>query len=291
MRLCFDATRFGCGLDGAIELAAVKNVPAVEYSFAPFAATAKGARSLDDKEKKYLKSVSELSKRHRVELACLNLDYCLDPLDKKASKQFALMLSKLVRVCAVVKCNKVTFSLSPGIDEAWKDAVEEQFATWQDELNEHDVKLLLRLATPMIYRDQSLKKWRAMEPQDWRDLISACPGLSLSFSPADCVWQSIDYLRLLSGLTQAIDHVEAHDIEINRPMLNDSGLFGPLWWRYRIAGKGQVDWGQLIEALKLYDFTGTFSVHVDDEFIASEHEELQHALDSSLKVVAPLVRD
>ena len=129
-----------------------------------------------------------------------------------------------------------------------------------------------------------------MEPQDWRDLVAACPGLSLSFSPADCVWLGIDYLRILSGLAAVIDHVEAHDVEINRDLLVDSGMFGPLWWRYRVPGKGQVDWGQLIEALKLYDFQGSISIHLDDEFVASDEEELENALDGGLKKLAPLVR-
>jgi hypothetical protein len=37
MKLCFDATKFGSGLDGAIELASSKGIKSVEYSFAPFA--------------------------------------------------------------------------------------------------------------------------------------------------------------------------------------------------------------------------------------------------------------
>jgi len=152
------------------------------------------------------------------------------------------------------------------------------------------VEPLLRLSTPLEFRGQSLKGWRSMEPQDWRDLLSGCPGLSLSFSPGDCVWLGIDYLRILSGLASAIEHVEAHDVEINRDLLTDSGMYGPLWWRYRMPGKGQVDWGQLIEALKLYDFKGTFSVHLDDEFVAADAEDLEHALDAALKRIAPLMR-
>ena len=116
------------------------------------------------------------------------------------------------------------------------------------------------------------------------------PNLGLNFSPADCVWLGIDYLRILSGLVAAIEHVEAHDIEINRDLLVDSGMYGPLWWRYRMPGKGQVDWRQLIEALKLYDFQGTISIHMDDEFIADETEELEKALETSQKFLAPLLR-
>jgi sugar phosphate isomerase/epimerase len=291
MRLCFDATRFGSGLDGAIEIAAEKALHAVEFSFAPFTASGKTA-NLDDKERRHLTSVSSLGKKNGVAIACLNLDYCLDLEDKKSVKHFTQMVRKLAQVANALDCPRISFSLQPGSDEGWKQDFEQLFQELKPTLDENRVGLLLRLSTPLEFRGVSLKKWRPMEPQDWRDLLSLCHGeLSLSFSPADCLWLGIDYLQILPGIASAIEHIEAHDIEINRPMLTDSGMFGPLWWRYRLVGKGQVDWRQLIEALKLYDFQGTFSVHLDDEFVAPENEELDNALDTSLKVVAGLVRD
>jgi sugar phosphate isomerase/epimerase len=84
--------------------------------------------------------------------------------------------------------------------------------------------------------------------------------------------------------------VEANDVEINRSMLQDSGINGPLWWRYRQIGKGQVDWGQLIEALKLYDYQGTFSIHLDDEFLDGDTMVLEHALDDGIRKIKPLLR-
>ena len=94
MRLCFDATRFGSGLDGAVELASSRGLSAVEYSFAPFA-TGKAAKGLDATEKKSLREVAQLSQEKGVDFACLNLDYCVDPDDKKSVKQFLLMITKL----------------------------------------------------------------------------------------------------------------------------------------------------------------------------------------------------
>lgn len=291
MRLCFDATKFGTGLDGAIELAASKGIPAVEYSFAPFTITNKSAARLDSKELAHLHSIHALSCEKNIQIACLDLDYCLVAEDKKSARQFGLMIAKLAKVAAALDCRRISIALQPGANGTWKEAAEQVFAGLDEVLIPNDVRLLLRLSTPAELRGLSLKHWQAMEPQDWRDLLSVCPNLGLSFSPADCVWLGIDYLKILSGLASAIEHVEAHDIEVNREMLMDSGMFGPLWWRYRLVGKGQVDWRQLIEALKLYDFHGTFSVHLDDEFIGTEVEELSDALDSSLKVVSSLVSD
>ena len=94
MRLCFDATRFGSGLDGAIELASQKGLSAVEYTFAPFV-TGKAPKKLDAKEKKSLAQVAKLGKDKEVSFACLNLDYSVDAEDQKSVKQFIAMLAKL----------------------------------------------------------------------------------------------------------------------------------------------------------------------------------------------------
>jgi len=289
MRLCFDATRFGSGLDGAIELASGKGLSAVEYSFAPFS-SGKAAKELDAKEKKSLRAAATLAQEKGVQFDCLNLDFCHNPEDKKSSKLFLAMMTKLAQVAEVLSCSKVAFSVAPGESEVWKESLAQQLGEIDDEMQARCVKPLLRLSTPVDFRDVTLKRWRGMAPQDWRDLISLCPMLSLSFSPADCVWLGIDYLRILSGVVAAIDHIEAHDVEINRDLLVDSGMFGPLWWRYRMPGKGQVDWSQLIEALKLYDFKGTISIHMDDEFVSGDCEDLYNALEGSIKKLAPLVR-
>jgi len=290
MRLCFDATRFGCGLDGAVELASQRGLTAVEYSFQPFEVTQK-APSLDNSEKTYLAEVKNACRESGVEISCLNLDYAVDPQDKKTAKKFLQMLAKLALVAHAAGCSRISVTGKVGTNGAWKDSVIELLCEAQKIAAKKNLRLTLRLSTPQQFRGLSLKTWRAMEPQDWRDILSSCPDLSLSFSPADCVWLGIDYLKILSGLVAAIDHVEAHDIEINRTLLNDSGMYGPLWWRYRMPGKGQVDWRQLIELLKLYDFAGTVSIHLDDEFVGEEEEDLGDALSASVKVLAPLVRD
>ena len=314
MRLCFDATRFGTGLDGAIELAASKGIGAIEYSIA-------GAKvsELSSKELKLLKQIRHLSEKTGVSIACLNLDYCLTfdgsrpnksprkknhenahpeimtqaetaPHFEKIDKNFSKMLAKMMTVAKTIGCPKLSLSIQPGADSGWLEQAEKHIGAWQTELNNEGINLLLRLATPKENRGRSLKQWITMEPQDWRDLIAACPGLGLSFSPADCVWLGIDYLKILSGIVSGIDHIEAHDIEISRTMLSDSGMYGPLWWRYRLPGKGAVDWTQLLEALKLYGYDGDLSIHLDDEFIADDFQSLEDALDSAIKLFTPLLK-
>jgi sugar phosphate isomerase/epimerase len=289
MKFSFDATRFGSGLDGAVDLASARGIGAVEYSFAPFA-PAKSTKKQDAEELEHLGSVRELALSKGVEFACLNLDFTLDASDKKSVKQFLPMVTKLAAVAQKIGCTKIAFFVQPGEDEDWMQSFASEYGPLSQKLEEFEVRPLVRLATPVECRGLSLKKWRAMEPQEWRDLVSLCPGLSFVYSPADLLWLGIDYLCNLPGMVSAIEHIVAHDVEINRTILTDSGLYGPLWWRYRLAGKGQVDWRQFIEALKLYDYQGTFSLQLDDEFIDDETQALSDALDEGKRYLARLLR-
>jgi len=289
MKLCFDATKFGCGLDGAVELAKAKGIKAVEFSFAPFA-PAKANKKADDKEKKYFHAARDAAAAGDVEFACLNLDFCLDASDKKSIKQFMPMMEKLAQVAADLGCKKVSFFLKPSAADNWMEDFSNFYPELKTTLDQYAVTPLLQLSTPMEYRGISLKKWRAMDPQEWRILIASCPGLALIYSPADCLWQGIEYLANLSAFAAAIDHVVAYDVEINRTILADSGTFGPLWWNYRLAGKGHVDWRQVVEALKLYGYMGSFSMQFDDEFLADDELSLDQALDESKRHFARLLR-
>lgn len=292
MQLCFDATRFGTGLDGAIELAAAKGIGAIEYSFAPFSLQEdEDSDSSAGKDNAVLKHIKQLSIDKNVVIACLNLDYCLTGTDKSADKNFSKMLNKIIKLAKKVGCKKIGINIKTSPDDNWLQSAEGKLTDLKANLEKHGIGLLLRLSTAKEFRNKSLKHWIATEPQDWRDLMAGCPGLALSFSPADCVWLGIDYLKILSGIVSGIEHIEAHDIEISRTMLSDSGMYGPLWWRYRLPGKGQVDWSQLIEALKLYGFAGYFSIHLDDEFVYDDYQSLEDALDNSINFLAPLIRN
>lgn len=289
MQLCFDATRFGFGLLEAVEFAAAKGICAVEFSFEPFETAAK-ATKLTGQEHEYLQSVSQLAKGNNVTVACIRLNRLVDVNDKRELKQFQQMMQKLALVAKEVDCDRIVFSLKPASEDNWVESAAAALSPIVEKLAKQGVKLLLSLSTPEVNRGRTLRQWHPMEPQQWRDLIANCPGLALSFSAADCAWQNIDYLQILPGIVAAVEHVEANDIEVNRALLVDSGLFGPLWWRYRRPGKGQIDWRQLIEALKLYDYKGTLSIHLDDEFIDSTNGNLEESLDESIKLLTPLLR-
>lgn len=290
MRLCFDATRFGSSLQEAVELAVEKQLSACEFSFADFDVSEEADDTLTPDETDYLKSVAELGKTNNVEISCLKLTSLLKVSDRNSVDKFKSCIKKLASVAELLSCKQLLFYLQAEADPNWLVSAEDVLAPVVHSLKAKDLTLVLSLSTPQAFLGKSLRSWRPLEPQEWRDLLAGIPGLGLSFSAADCVWQGIDYLRILSSLTPAIEHVEAQDVQVNRQMVKENGLFGPLWWRYMTVGKGQVDWAQFIEALKLYGYSGSLSVHFDDEFASENEQALFEAFDSSIKVLAPLLK-
>jgi len=58
----------------------------------------------------------------------------------------------------------------------------------------------------------------------------------------------------------------AKDTEIIEPVLQQVGIHGEEWWRYRIPGQGLIDWPAFITVLLQISFQGGIAVEHEDEF-------------------------
>ncbi len=289
MRLCFDATRFGTGLQEAIELAAQKQIPTCEFTFANLGDESESS-ALSDEEKEFLNGIADAASSNSVQILCLRNGIALKVSEEKSVADFKAQTEKLANVAEALSCKRIIFYLIAEPHDNWIESVENVLNPILSSLKDREIRLTLSLAAPEKYRGKSLRSWRPIEPQEWRNLLAGVPDLSLSFSVADCAWQGIDYLKILPALVPAIEHVEAQDVHVNRQIISENGIFGPLWWRYMTVGKGQVDWGQFIEALKLYEYSGDLSVQFNDDYSLESENALLEALDSSVKLLAPLVK-
>jgi hypothetical protein len=60
--------------------------------------------------------------------------------------------------------------------------------------------------------------------------------------------------------------VHAKDTEITQPVLQQVGIAGQGWWRYRIPGQGIVNWTAFLTVLLQIRFNGGIAVEHEDEF-------------------------
>lgn len=124
----------------------------------------------------------------------------------------------------------------------------------------------------------------AFSPELWEALFNEVPSdnFGLNLDPSHLHWLGIDPLRAVRDFAGRIFHAHAKDTEI----LNDgtyrySILSQQLgdnpwrsgWWRYRLPGKGEIDWQAFIAALQEADYDEVLSIeHEDPEYEGSEGE-------------------
>ena len=113
----------------------------------------------------------------------------------------------------------------------------------------------------------------AYSPELWEWMFSL--GLFLNFDPSHLLWLGIDPVEALRPYVGRVIHAHAKDAETFARERNRFGFFGRMstraedpwdmgWWRYRIPGLGQVDFGRYVDALYEGGFDGVLSVEHED---------------------------
>jgi sugar phosphate isomerase/epimerase len=104
------------------------------------------------------------------------------------------------------------------------------------------------------------------------DLVSS-KRLGLEFDPSHFVRQYIDPISVAWQFKERILAVHAKDTEIIQPVLQQVGISGNGWWRYRIPGQGIVKWPEFLTVLLQIQFNGGIAVEHEDEFWDAPHSE------------------
>jgi sugar phosphate isomerase/epimerase len=97
------------------------------------------------------------------------------------------------------------------------------------------------------------------------DLVSS-KRLGLEFDPSHFVRQYIDPVSAAWQFKDRILAAHAKDTEIIQPVLQQVGIAGRGWWRYRIPGQGIVPWTAFLTVLLQARFNGGIAVEHEDQF-------------------------
>jgi len=95
-------------------------------------------------------------------------------------------------------------------------------------------------------------------------------ALGLNFDPSHLFWQQIDYLEAVRRFGNRIYHTHAKDTEILPFKLRSVGVLDSGWWRYRIPGRGNINWNAYITALKEVNYDYVLSIEHEDPFFTPE---------------------
>jgi sugar phosphate isomerase/epimerase len=120
----------------------------------------------------------------------------------------------------------------------------------------------------------------AYAPSVWDMMFEAVPSpaLGLNLDPSHLVWLGIDPVRVVHQYYERIYHVHAKDTEVIRERIQDQSILGESWWRYRLPGYGEIDWGKFFSALHEHGYQGVVSIEHEDPVWSGSEEKVIEGL-------------
>lgn len=221
--------------------------------------------------------VRELMDRHRLVISAVT--YCGNNLHADAAERDRIHrhLRACIDAAAALGVRYVTTFIGRDVTLPVADNLK---------LAEHYLPALTRHASDcgvkLLAENCPMEGWHpdgypanlAYSPELWDWMASL--GFGLTYDPSHLPWLGIDPLDALDHALQAgiIGHVQAKDIQIDERARTRHGVFGKTaertsptdvgWWRYRIPGRGQLDWNRIIDALYAAGYNGDVAVEHED---------------------------
>jgi sugar phosphate isomerase/epimerase len=117
---------------------------------------------------------------------------------------------------------------------------------------------------------------------------AAGPDVGVNFDPSHFFWQGMDPPVTIRALGEAIFHVHAKDVALNRAAVALNGVLdarsyrqlGERSWLFRTVGWGhdELTWKQIVSALRIAGYDGVLSIEHEDA-LASVDQGLRSAVD------------
>ena len=177
---------------------------------------------------------------------------------------------------------------------------ERVFPELVDYAGERGVKLMIENCVMEGWHPDGYPGNIAYSPELW-EWMGTKLGLYLNWDPSHLSWIGIDPVETIRPFASRIVHVQAKDLEIFPDRRNQFGFFGAVgkgdnpwhtgWWRYRVPGRGSVDWLKVVDRLYDVGFTGTVSVEHEDPVWGGNPEKVVEGLRIAYGTLRPLIGD
>jgi sugar phosphate isomerase/epimerase len=152
-------------------------------------------------------------------------------------------------------------------------SMQDQAAAFADVFNEKYLPVCEKLDIGMGWENYPTGVNFASTPAAMQAVFDRVPSkrLGLEFDPSHFVRLFIDPVSVAWQFKDRILAVHAKDTEITQPVLQQVGIAGLGWWRYRIPGQGIVNWTAFLTVLLQIRFTGGIAVEHEDSFWDAPH--------------------
>jgi len=145
---------------------------------------------------------------------------------------------------------------------------------------DHGVRLMLENCPMEGWQFEGLVGNIAYNPEMWCKIFDVLDefDVGLNYDPSHLHWLGIDHTGLIPEFAERIVHVHAKDTEIIEERAHRNGFYSSGWWRYRIPGMGEIDWGRFISVLGECGYDGVLSIEHEDPVWHGEPEKKKQGL-------------
>ncbi|GAB3852572.1 sugar phosphate isomerase/epimerase [Nocardioides maradonensis] len=174
---------------------------------------------------------------------------------------------------------------------------EQVFKPLVERAGERGVKLVIENCVMEGWHPDGYPGNLAYSPELWEWMFDQ--GLYLNYDPSHLVWMGIDPIEAVRPYVAHIAHAQAKDIELFPERRNRYGWPGRAvvredpwdtgWWRYRVPGRGQVEWGRLVDTLYEQGYDGVLSVEHEDPVWGGTPDKVRIGLTVAQQTLAPLL--
>jgi len=151
--------------------------------------------------------------------------------------------------------------------------MEDQAKAFADVVNEKYLSVMEKLDVSMGWENYPTGTNFATTPGAMQAVFDRVPSkrLGLEFDPSHFMRLFIDPIAAAWQFKDRILAAHAKDTEIIHPVLQQVGIAGRGWWRYRIPGQGIVNWTAFLSVLLQARFSGGIAVEHEDSFWDAPH--------------------
>ncbi len=232
----------------------------------------------------YAERVKELVRIHGVRIS--GLGYYPNALDPNPEHRAMVVehLKKVIRAAPMIGVNVVNTFIGRDPEQTVEANLLAMRTIWDPIValaKEQGVKLGIEHC-PMLFSDNEWPggKNLAYCPDVWRKLFAAYPDgtVGLNFDPSHLVTLFIDCPRAVREFGKHIVHVHAKDERIDRERLYEVGVMGLGWYKPKLPGLGDVNWGDFFAALTDTGYNGAVCIEVEDRAYERDLDDRKRGL-------------
>jgi sugar phosphate isomerase/epimerase len=263
----------------------------------PFTAVHLDADALGDGE---ADRVAELLSRHK--LVASSLGYYDNPLHPDLAERSSVRahLRKVIDAAAALSCPTVGTFIGRDPTRTVAENMtfaEPLFRSLVEYAGERGVRLVIENCVMEGWHPDRYPGNLAYSPELWEWTFDL--GLYLNYDPSHLVWMGMDPVSAVAPYVDHVLHVQAKDIEVFPGRRDRFGWPGPArsrdspwdagWWRYRVPGRGVVDWRRVIDTLVEGGYEGVISVEHEDPVWSGSLDRVCAGLEIAHRTLRPLL--